>query len=112
MDEEWPEGQVYKGDLKSILTFDPFVIVSRFYLHTGLDEPTEDPTLYAYVAKFFARVAVAIQRLRDRLVVEVIYGEISDTLEGIRYRILDRVDSFPTEYDQVHLSNVPLASSV
>jgi len=112
MDEEWPEDQAYKGDLKSILAFDPFAIMTRFYLHTGLDEPTEDPTLYAYAAKFFARVAVAIQRLQDRLVVEVIHGEISDVLEAIRYRTLDRADNFPTEYDQVHLSNIPLVPPI
>lgn len=112
MDEEWPEDQAYKGDLKSILAFDPFAIMTRFYLHTGLDEPTEDPTLYAYAAKFFACVAVAIQRLQDRLVVEVIHGEISDVLEAIRYRTLDRADNFPTEYDQVHLSNIPLVPPI
>lgn len=112
MDEEWPEDQAYKGDLKSILAFDPFAIMTRFYLHIGLDEPTEDPTLYAYAAKFIACVAVAIQRLQDRLVVEVIHGEISDVLEAIRYRTLDRADNFPTEYDQVHLSNIPLVTPI
>jgi len=108
MDEQWPEDQAYEDDLGSVLAFDPFDIMTRFYLHTDLEEPTEDPTIYAYAAKFFARVAVAMKRLQNRLVVEVIHGEISDILEAIRYRTLDRADNFPSEYDQVHLSNIPL----
>ncbi|KAL8668069.1 MAG: hypothetical protein Q9202_000047 [Teloschistes flavicans] len=110
LDSRW-QGSL-NDTLGAVLSFDPFGVADNLYLHTGLEKPQQKPYLYNYVARFFAHVATAIGKLRKRLVVEIMYGEVSDILETIRYNGSDRPETFPAKYDRVHLSNIPYVPCV
>ncbi|KAL8633683.1 hypothetical protein Q9189_000631 [Teloschistes chrysophthalmus] len=108
LDAGW-QGPLYDTP-GAVLSFDPFGAVDNLYLHTGLERPHKEPYLYNHVARFFAHVATAIGRLRKRLVIEIMHGEVSNMLETIRYNSSDRPGTFPAKYDRVHLSNIPYVS--
>ncbi|KAL8773397.1 MAG: hypothetical protein Q9194_004354 [Teloschistes cf. exilis] len=105
LDARW-QGPLY-DTFGAVLSFDPFGAVDNLYLHTGLERPQQKPCLYNHVARFFAHVATAIGRLRKRLVIEIMDGEVNNMLETIRYNSSDRPETFPVKYDRVHLSNIP-----
>jgi len=63
-------------------------------------------------------VAAALTQLKGRIVIEVIFGEIMQTLEQIRYGLVDHrnglteaaqpsQEAWPQLYDRIHLSKIP-----
>jgi hypothetical protein len=85
-------------------------------------EQTNQPTrLFEYVTPFFLEAANAIKLLEGRLQVEVVYGELIDVCEKLRFGLYQKEDEeeteasdldvrpkgFPVTFDRIHLSNVP-----
>lgn len=62
---------------------------------TEIPPPETTTSLYEFVVPFFQRVAQSLQKLRNRLTVEVMLGEVSANLDMIRRELLDRETSFP-----------------
>ena len=90
-----------------VIGFDPFENMEALYELTGLPLPKNQTLLYEFVAPFFHRVAQSLQKLRNRLTVEMLLGEVSGNLDMMRHKLLDRNQSFPHSYDRIHLSNIP-----
>jgi hypothetical protein len=67
--------------------------------------------------RLFHAVARALQHTRERTVVELMAGELTQTMDQFRlgvspHRLSGKasgieVDSFPMRYDRIHLSNIP-----
>lgn len=93
---------------EGVMAMDPYDLMDTLYVESGLEDPTNKSTLYHFVAHFFEQVASAICSLRGRFVVEIIHGEISSIMEKIRYDALDQELVYPTRYNTVHMSNIPL----
>ncbi|KAL8866624.1 MAG: hypothetical protein Q9174_006190 [Haloplaca sp. 1 TL-2023] len=87
--------------------FDPFEMKDAFQVSGQSATSTKSSCLYDDVAPFFHCVAKSIQKLRNRLTVEVIVGEVTVMLDKIQHCLLDREDLYPQKYDRVHLSNIP-----
>ncbi|EGG07424.1 uncharacterized protein MELLADRAFT_85823 [Melampsora larici-populina 98AG31] len=75
-------------------------------------------TLMSVLESYFMMIGKAIANLRNRITVEVCFGEMSDHLEKIRYQAHDRSteteakDRFssakwPHKYHLIHMSNIP-----
>ncbi|KAI0385283.1 hypothetical protein F5Y04DRAFT_245462 [Hypomontagnella monticulosa] len=74
-----------------------------------------------HLAEFFEMVSFTCTVLKNRLMVEVIIGDMADTLERLRYGILDRptqekgaeesespkTTDWPQTYHIIHMSNIP-----
>lgn len=120
MDVDW------YNNLKSIdsasgieLGHDPFACLDHFSEEAWKSRPKTAAKIYDF--PFFTQTAKAIKQLRDRVLIEVTYGDYVDIAEKIRfgmYRDSDSASSisdqrstrpkeFPTSYDRIHLSNVP-----
>ena len=57
---------------------------------------------------FFCQLADAIQELSPVMTVELISGEVADVMEKLNYHCYDdRLQTFPTKFDRIHLSNIP-----
>ncbi|KAI1766876.1 hypothetical protein GGR53DRAFT_528115 [Hypoxylon sp. FL1150] len=87
-----------------------------------LDENKSRYHVLKYAGRFFARLSLSILMLKDRLTIEVIVGEMADTLERLRYGHLDRYPQdhggrgqesssasmeWPQKYHVIHASNIP-----
>ena len=105
LDPDWAKGP---DEAQGGWSFDPYDLMESFYERTNLQEPANTSALYHYVANFFEHVVLAMRRLDGRLTIEMIHGEVSKTMEQIRYGFLERQQGFPNKYNAVHLSNIPL----
>ena len=101
LDEDWQ--RYLNGSLESAISFDPYDMMDSLYKETKIEEPRRRSTLFDYVSHFFSTVADVIRRLHDRILVEMIQGEMDKIQHGEMYR----QGGFPGSYDQVHLSNIP-----
>ena len=105
-DEAWTESRRWDW-VYGVIGFDPFENMEALYEFTELPLPRNRTSLYEFVAPFFHRVAQSLQKLRNRLTVEMLLGEVSGNLDMMRHKLLDRDQSFPHSYDRIHLSNIP-----
>jgi hypothetical protein len=65
---------------------------------------------YTVCETFFDAVVDALKAMKGRLVLEVIHGDLMQSLSRIRLgKHGNRPQSFPAMYDRVWLSNVPYA---
>ena len=95
------------GSVNGVLPADPFRLMSELSDLVMIPTPQDSTSLYEFVASFFLSVARSLDRLRDRLVVECVLGEVSSVLECITHGISDREKKFPRSFNRLHLSNVP-----
>lgn len=77
-DEAWTESRRWDW-VYGVIGFDPFENMEVLYELTGLPLPKNQTPLYEFVAPFFHRVAQSLQKLRNRLTVEMLLGEVSQT---------------------------------
>jgi hypothetical protein len=102
------------------LDFDPFKLEIHFPADERVTKPSNPDRLFDHMSPFFTEVANAIKLLGGRLQVEAILGDYIDIAEQIHFGLYSdspndtgtgygrlRPNSFPTQYDRVHLSNVP-----
>lgn len=96
----------------------PFENTYHFFEDSGLQSPKKPVGLFDYFRAFFTPVAKALGSLQDRITVELFLGEMSDTMERLRYGICDQRISleqhlkakeprYPTAFHRVHMSNNP-----
>lgn len=91
-------------------------------IYLGDDLPkcaSESEGVLDYVGQFFDSLAVALLRFEvvsSQLKVEVLVGEMTDTMERLRWNCLEArskpaggIDpsTFPRVYDRIHMSNIP-----
>ena len=107
LDPEWRPESVKEQKLEGPLAIDPFELSEALYALTGLQEPECKATLFDLVSHFFAHVAMSLKKLNGRIQIEIMHGEISKTLECIRYNVSERDDKFPSRYNRIHMSNIP-----
>jgi len=98
--------------------FHPFDVAGQLIEETGI-KPKDPKRLFDYTTEFFIRAARALGQLEGQLTIEVVMGELLETLEKIRFGLLDRrsdtlqgeknseSDLFPLCYDRIHMSNIP-----
>jgi hypothetical protein len=86
-----------------------------------VDNSRRPTRLFDYVTPYFTKVANAIKSLEGRLQVEVIYGELVDVCEKLRFGLHGDQDDLETKaieldghpkgfrvsFDRIYLSNVP-----
>ncbi|KAF7882075.1 hypothetical protein EAF00_011591 [Botryotinia globosa] len=87
---------------------DPFEAVFQFEaFHKG----RKPSSLFDHVAPFFQDAADALKKLKGRFHVEVVCGDIIEISERFRLGTsptrFPRSEEFPTEFDSIHLSNIP-----
>jgi tetratricopeptide (TPR) repeat protein len=96
------------SEVDSHLGHNPADLMYHLYNGSDCNLPSNPNKLFDYAYDFFGEVARAVKLLGDRLVFEVVSGEVTQVLDSIRYRFEeDRDPTYPTEYDRIHLSNVP-----
>ncbi|KAF7945713.1 uncharacterized protein EAE97_004751 [Botrytis byssoidea] len=87
---------------------DPFEAVLQFEAFHKRRKPS---SLFDHVAPFFQDAADALKKLKGRFHVEVLCGDIIDISEWFRFGTsptrFPRSKEFPTEFDGIHLSNIP-----
>jgi hypothetical protein len=100
------------------MRFDPFTMADHLTAETGI-YPQRPERLFDYCAMFFLQTARALDKLKDRLTLEIVMSEVGQLLEKTRNmdlhnrNELPRSDtkgdrsSFPRLYDRIHLSNIP-----
>ncbi|QSZ28722.1 hypothetical protein DSL72_003224 [Monilinia vaccinii-corymbosi] len=109
MDLDWYKQMQRMGGLGGFdINTNPFDAVAHFYdYHTG-HSPT---SLFDHVAPLFNRAADALKKMKRRLHVEVICGDVVEIAEWFRFGIsptrVPRLKKLPTEFDIIHLSNIP-----
>lgn len=106
LDRGWDNGTTAGGP-DGVVAPDPFRLMSELFDLTEIETPKDTTSLYDFVVHFFLRVAQSLAKIRDRLRVETVLGEVSDVLDRIRYGIMARKKSFPRSYNRIHMSNVP-----
>lgn len=103
------------------MSLSPFDLVGS--LITGwLGEPGASSfsgnTLMTIADSYFIMIGKAMASLRDRLMVEVCFGEMANCLENMQYQTVDRFASeseskdcllskWPHKYHVIHMSNIP-----
>ena len=105
LDRGWGNGTA--GSVDGVLAADPFWLMSELSDLVMISTLQDSTSLYEFVALFFLSVARALDRLRERLVVECVLGEVSSVLECVAQGITDREKKFPRSFNRIHLSNVP-----
>jgi hypothetical protein len=117
VDSEW---QKVRDDLLKDPNFshDPFEMEPHFFEESEIEPPKAPSSLFDYASAFFRPVARAFDELKDRMTVELFYGEMSDMMERLRYGILDQrnalqatlpanVPKYPVRFHRIHMSNIP-----
>jgi hypothetical protein len=80
-------------------------VIMAFGLPHGKDQALG---MYASGDFFFSTIATALNKLRDRIYVEIQLGDATKLLEDMRSGLVKERDStWPIQYDHVHLSNIP-----
>ncbi|CAI6097321.1 unnamed protein product [Clonostachys chloroleuca] len=74
------------------------------------------PGVFEHISAFFRKVSSSLEQLDDRIVIEVVTGEMNDTFERLRYGLLrfgqkaiGNLDpsKFPDRFDKIDMSNIP-----
>ncbi|KAK7227648.1 hypothetical protein V2G26_015651 [Clonostachys chloroleuca] len=74
------------------------------------------PGVFEHISAFFRKVSSSLEQLGDRIVIEVVTGEMNDTFERLRYGLLrfgqkaiGNLDpsKFPDRFDKIDMSNIP-----
>ncbi|CAH0057403.1 unnamed protein product [Clonostachys solani] len=98
------------------ITWSPHQIVSQLFPNFQPQAAQCPPGVLSHFQSFFNMVGKSIPRLKSRLVIEVVLGEMNDALERLRYGLLrhdqkpvENLDpsKFPDKFDNIDLSNVP-----
>jgi hypothetical protein len=102
------------------LGFDLFKCEVHFPADEMVTKPSKPDRLFDHMSPFFTEVANAIKFLGSRLQVEVVLGDYVDIADQINHSLyntshsgtgtdsgLSSSSDFPSQYDRVHLSNVP-----
>lgn len=110
VDVDWENAN--KPSTPPIFGCDPFKLLEKLPPIT-----TGSPTrLFDHVEAFFLMVGHALERLTGRVKIEAFCGDVVESMEQIRHRLIcsrkeDRSEQSawesPTCYDRIHLSNVP-----
>ena len=85
--------------------YDPYLSMENFYL--GSQAPANSTRLCEFFFPFFEKAAMAISELHGRITVECLHGDMTASMEQIRYGLLDRKKGFPKSYNTVHMTNIP-----
>ena len=85
--------------------YDPFRSINDF--HLGSQAPADSTRMCEFFFPFFEKAAVAISEFRTRLTIECLHGDMTASMEQIRYGLLERKKGFPRLYNTVHMSNIP-----
>uniref|UniRef100_A0A8H7K2S1 DUF4470 domain-containing protein n=1 Tax=Bionectria ochroleuca TaxID=29856 RepID=A0A8H7K2S1_BIOOC len=74
------------------------------------------PGVFEHISAFFRKASSSLEQLGDRIVIEVVTGEMNDTFERLRYGLLrfgqkaiGNLDpsKFPNRFDKIDMSNIP-----
>jgi hypothetical protein len=85
----------------------PAELATHLYQGCIWEEPKAPKKLFDYARLFFWRAAMALTKVRDRLVVEALSGDITRVPDSIQNGLLeDRNPVYPIKYDRIHLSNI------
>ncbi|KAJ8067787.1 hypothetical protein OCU04_003385 [Sclerotinia nivalis] len=109
MDLDWYK-DLQRRDRSEAFDFgnDPFDALGQFESFYKGQKPS---SLFDHVAPLFKGAADAIKKMKQRLHVEVLCGDVIEIAEWLRYNIsptrVPRSEKFPTEFDLIHLSNIP-----
>ncbi|EED17045.1 hypothetical protein TSTA_021060 [Talaromyces stipitatus ATCC 10500] len=85
----------------------PFDICRALYNIVSIQERggPKKTKLFDYASSFFQMIVVALRKIRGRLSVEYVVGDLAVAIDGIRYGLVEgRHSTTPTVYDLVHLS--------
>ena len=93
------------ASLEGTLCYEPFQSIKAF--HLGSQAPTNLTRLCEFFFPFFEKAAMAISEFRARLTIEFLHGEMTASMEQIRYALLERKKEFPRFYSTVHMTNIP-----
>lgn len=86
----------------------PAELATHLYGGCIWQEPKNPKKLYDYARPFFFKVAHALAKIGDRLIVEALSGDITFVLDKIQTgRVKNRDGACPTKCDRIHLSNIP-----
>ena len=85
--------------------YDPFRSIKDF--HLGSQAPADSTRMCEFFFPFFEKAAMAISELRTRLTIECLHGDMTASMEQIRYGLLEREKDFPRLYNTVHMTNIP-----
>lgn len=93
------------ASLDGVFCYDPYRIMKNF--HLGSHAPVNSTRLCEFFFPFFEKAAMAISELRARLTIECLHGDMTASMEQIRYGLLERKKGFPKFYNKVHMTNIP-----
>ena len=85
--------------------YDPYRSMKNF--HLGTQAPANLTRMCEFFFPFFEKAAMAISELRARLTIECLHGDMTASMEQIRYGLLERKKGFPKLYNTVHMTNIP-----
>jgi len=102
MNEEEPKPE--EPHSVPILDFDPCETIDQMF-------PTQVSStgIIDRLSKSFYIISRCLEALvsRSRVTLEVVYGEMTDFMERLRYDCLEDRSTFPKQFDRIHLSNIP-----
>ena len=94
--------------------FNPWQLPDQLYNSTAKHQPDNPTCLYDYVSPFFLETASAMKRLRHKLTIEVVSGDLYTALDMIRHSCLESrknnqanekdASNFPSLYGRIHMS--------
>ena len=93
------------ASLDGVFCYDPYLIIKNSNL--GSHAPTNSTRICEFFFPFFDKAAMAISELRARLTIECLHGDMTASMEQIRYGLLERKKGFPKFYNTVHMTNIP-----
>ena len=85
--------------------YDPFRSIQEFNLAS--QAPANLTRMCEFFFPFFEKAAMAISELGVRLTIEILQGDMTASMEQIRYGLLERKKGFPKFYNTVHMTNIP-----
>ena len=103
LDLEWHRD--CHASLDGTFCYDPYLSMKNF--HLGSQAPVNLTRMCEFFFPFFEKAAMAISELRARLTIECVHGDMTASMEQIRYRLLERKKAFPKFYNTVHMTNIP-----
>ncbi|CAH0050528.1 unnamed protein product [Clonostachys solani] len=94
----------------------PCTVVSSLFMILPHQMFLSKPGVFEHISAFFRKVSSCLTHLGDRIVIEVVPGEMNDVLERLRYGLLrfgqktiGNLDpsKFPNRFDKIDMSNIP-----
>lgn len=94
----------------------PSIAADSVHLAGMLPHTAEGVGVLEMIGSFFSAVSITITKLSPRLMIEALVGEMTDTMDRLRWHCLDSrsqpsggIDPsrFPRTYDRIHMSNIP-----